>query len=34
MLKYSDWATPTLKEVSFWRDGMSVEEYELERILL
>ena len=27
----NEWATPTLKEVPFWRDGMSVEEYEIER---
>ena len=26
-----DWARATLKEVPFWRDGMSVEEYERER---
>lgn len=26
-----DWATPTLKEVPFWRDGMTPEEYEEER---
>lgn len=26
-----DWATPTLKEVHFWRDGMSPEEYDIER---
>lgn len=23
-----DWATPGVKEVPYWRDGMSVEEYE------
>ena len=27
----NDWATPSLKEVPFWRDGMSPEEYEVER---
>ena len=27
-----NWATGTLKEVPFWREGMSVEEYEIERI--
>lgn len=26
-----DWATPTLKEVPFWRDDMTPEEYEVER---
>ena len=26
-----DWATPSLKEAEFWRDGMTVEEYEEER---
>lgn len=26
-----EWATASLKEVPFWRDGMSVEEYEKER---
>lgn len=26
-----DWANGTLKEVPFWRDGMTVEEYEKER---
>ncbi len=26
-----DWATPTLKEVPFWREDMSPEEYEKER---
>ena len=29
--KKSDWATGTLKEVPFWREDMSVEEYEEER---
>lgn len=27
----NEWATPTLKEVPFWRDGMSTEEYDKER---
>lgn len=26
-----DWATATLKEVPYWRDGMTPEEYEKER---
>lgn len=26
-----NWSTPTLREVPFWRDGMSQEEYEKER---
>ena len=26
-----DWATPTLKEVPFWREDMQPEEYDLER---
>ena len=26
-----DWATATVKEVQFWRDGMTPEEYEIER---
>ncbi len=26
-----DWATGTLKETPFWRDGMTPEEYEIER---
>ena len=26
-----NWATPSIKERPFWRDGMSCEEYELER---
>lgn len=29
--KKSDWATGTLKEVPFWREDMSVEEYEEKR---
>ena len=27
----NDWATPALKEVPFWRDEMSAEEYDKER---
>lgn len=27
----NDWATPTLKEVPFWREGMTPEEYNIER---
>lgn len=26
-----DWATPSLKEEPYWREGMSVEEFETER---
>lgn len=26
-----DWATATLKEAPYWRDGMTPEEYENER---
>lgn len=26
-----DWATYTLKEAPYWREGMSPEEYEIER---
>lgn len=26
-----EWATYTLMEAPFWRDGMSAEEYEIER---
>lgn len=29
-----DWASPTLKEVPFWRDDMTPEEYEEERTYL
>lgn len=31
MNNVNDWASPTLKEVPFWREGMSPEEYETER---
>ncbi len=31
MKEERDWATPTLKEVPFWREGMSPEEYDIER---
>lgn len=27
----SDWATETIKEVPFWRDDMTPEEYDTER---
>ena len=27
----NNWATPTLKEAIFWREGMSPEEYDIER---
>lgn len=26
-----EWATETLKETPYWRDGMTVDEYEVER---
>lgn len=26
-----DWALPGMKEMPFWRDGMTVEEYDIER---
>ena len=31
MNKKSDWATYSLMEAPFWRDGMSPEEYDKER---
>ena len=31
MVKESDWATETLMEAPFWRNGMTPEEYETER---
>lgn len=31
MVKQSDWATETLMEAPYWRNGMSPEEYEQER---
>lgn len=31
MEEKSDWATPSLKEVLWWRNGMTVDEYEEER---
>lgn len=31
MAENKEWATPTLKEVPFWRDGMDVKEYDAER---
>ena len=27
----NDWATPSLKEAPFWREGMSPQEYDTER---
>lgn len=34
MMAEKDWATPTLKEAPYWRDGMSPEEYDVERTYL
>ncbi|MEF9917159.1 MAG: hypothetical protein RR275_03470 [Lachnospiraceae bacterium] len=31
MEENKEWATPTLKEVPFWREGMGVDEYDKER---
>lgn len=31
MVKQSDWATETLMEAPYWRNGMSPEEYDEER---
>lgn len=31
MVKQSDWATESLMEAPFWRNGMSPDEYDLER---
>lgn len=31
MEENKEWATPTLKEVPFWRDDMQPEEYDRER---
>ena len=31
MAENESWATETLKEVPFWRDDMTPEEYDLER---
>lgn len=31
MEENNDWATETLKEAPFWRDGMTPEEYDEER---
>lgn len=28
----NDWATPTIKDVPFWRDDITPEEYDTERI--
>lgn len=29
--KDNNWSSPTLREVPFWREGMTQDEYELER---
>lgn len=31
MEESKDWATPTLNEVPFWREGMTSKEYDKER---
>lgn len=31
MEENKNWATPTLKEVPFWREDMGPEEYDIER---
>lgn len=31
MAENNNWATATLKETAFWHDGMTSEEYEIER---
>ena len=31
MTEDKNWATPTLKEAPFWREGMTPEEYDVER---
>lgn len=31
MAKKSDWATYGMMEAPYWKDGMSIEEYEAER---
>lgn len=31
MEENKDWATPSLKEAPYWRDGMTPEEYDVER---
>lgn len=31
MMEETNWATGTLKEVPFWREDMTPEEYEVER---
>ena len=30
MINNTEWATSTLKEAPYWREGMTPEEYELE----
>lgn len=32
MFSVDDWASPSLKEAPYWREGMSPEEYDEERI--
>lgn len=31
IVEKDDWSTPTLREVPFWRKGMTQEEYDIER---
>ena len=31
MVENKEWSTPTLREVPYWKDGMSIDEYEMER---
>ena len=31
MAENKNWATPSMKEYPFWREGMSADEYERER---
>lgn len=31
MEEKNDWASPSLKEAPYWREGMSPEEYDIER---
>ena len=32
MVKNDEWASETLKEAPYWRDGMTPEEYDEERV--
>lgn len=34
MVRESEWATETLMEAPFWRNGMTPEEYEKENVYL